>query len=107
MNHSLEEIIDAEKQLQQAMVKNDVPALERLIHDDLVFIDPEGNVQGKRDDIESHASGAVVQTAVEFVEEPVIQFYGESAVVAVKAHVKVRVQGQPLEAFCRYLRVWM
>lgn len=107
MNHSLEEIIDAEKQLQQAMVKNDVQALEQLIHDNLVFIDPEGNVQGKRNDIESHASGAVVQTAVEFVEEPVIQFYGESAVVAVKAHVKVRVQGQPLEAFCRYLRVWM
>ena len=107
MNHSLEEIVDAEKQLQQAMVNNDVQALERLIHDDLVFIDAEGNVQGKRDDIESHASGAVVQTAVEFVEEPVMQFYGESAIVAVKAHVKVRVQGKPLEAFCRYLRVWL
>ena len=107
MNHSLEEIVHAEKQLQQAMVNNDVQALERLIHDDLVFIDVEGNVQGKRDDIESHASGAVVQTAVEFVEEPIMQFYGESAIVVVKAHVKVRVQGKPLEAFCRYLRVWL
>ncbi|WP_371864928.1 nuclear transport factor 2 family protein [Dictyobacter aurantiacus] len=37
----------AEKQLQQAIVNNDVPALERIIHDDLVFIDVEGNVQGK------------------------------------------------------------
>lgn len=103
MNHSLEEIVHAEKQLQQAMVNNDVQALEQLIHDDLVFIDAKGNVQRKRDDIDSHASGAVVQTAVEFVEEPVIQFYGESAIVAVKAHV----QGKPLEAFCRYLRVWL
>lgn len=107
MSHSLDEIRDVELQLQQAMVKNDVQALERLIHNDLVFIDVEGNVQGKHDDIESHASGAVVQTAVEFVEEPVMQFYGESAIVAVKAHVKVRVQGKPLEAFCRYLRVWL
>ena len=107
MSHSLEEIIHVEKQLQQAMVNNDVQALERLIHDDLVFIDAEGNVQGKRDDIESHASGAVVQTAVEFVEEPVMHFYGENAIVAVKAHVQVRVQGKPLEAFCRYLRVWL
>jgi hypothetical protein len=44
---------------------------------------------------------------VEFIEEPVIQFYGESAIVAVKAHVQVRLQGKPLEAFCRYLRVWL
>jgi ketosteroid isomerase-like protein len=107
VNHPLEEIVHAEKQLQQAMVNNDVQALERLLHNDLVFIDVEGNVQGKRDDIESHASGAVVQTAVEFVEEPVMQCYGESAIVAVKAHIQVRVQGKSLEAFCRYLRVWL
>src|SRR5450755_138651 len=107
MSHSLDEIRDVELQLQQAMVKNDVQALERLIHDDLVFIDVEGNVQGKRDDIDSHASGAVVQTAVEFVEEPVMQLHGETAVVAVKAHVKVQLQGNPVEALCRYLRVWL
>jgi uncharacterized protein (TIGR02246 family) len=107
MNHSLDEIRDVEQQLQQAMVKNDVQALERLIHDDLVFIDVEGNVQRKRDDIESHTSGAVVQTAVEFVEEPVMQLHGKNATVAVKAHVKVRLQGKPVEAFCRYLRVWL
>ncbi|MBA2681893.1 MAG: nuclear transport factor 2 family protein [Ktedonobacteraceae bacterium] len=107
MSHSLDEIRDVERQLQQAMVKNDVQALERLIHDDLVFIDVEGNVQGKRNDIESHASGAVVQTAVEFVEEPVMNLYGETAIVAVKAQVKVQLQGNPVEALCRYLRVWL
>ncbi|HLJ32997.1 MAG TPA: nuclear transport factor 2 family protein [Ktedonobacteraceae bacterium] len=107
MGHSLDEIRDVERQLQQAMVKNDVQVLERLIHDDLVFIDVEGNVQGKRNDIESHASGAVVQTAVEFVEEPVMQVHGETAVVAVKAYVKVQLQGNPVEALCRYLRVWL
>ena len=107
MSHSLDEIRDVERQLQQAMLKNDVQALERLIHDDLVFIDVEGNVQGKHDDIESHASGAVVQTAVEFVEEPVMQLHGETAVVAVKAYVKVQLQGNPVEALCRYLRVWL
>ncbi|WP_126629194.1 nuclear transport factor 2 family protein [Dictyobacter alpinus] len=37
MQHSLEEIVHAEAQLQQAMVNNDVQALERLIHDDLVL----------------------------------------------------------------------
>jgi uncharacterized protein (TIGR02246 family) len=107
MSHSLDEIRAVERQLQQAMVNNDVQALERLLHDDLVFIDVEGNVQGKRDDIESHASGAMVQTAVEFVEEPVMQIHGETAVVAVKAHVHVQLQGNPVEALCRYLRIWL
>jgi ketosteroid isomerase-like protein len=107
MNHSLDEIRDVEQQLQQAMVSNDVQALERLIHEDLVFIDVEAGVQGKRDDIESHASGAVVQTAVDFVEEPIMQLHGDTAVVAVKAHVIVRLQGTPVEALCRYLRVWL
>lgn len=107
MTHSLDEIRTVEQHLQQAMVNNDIQALERLIHDDLVFIDVEGNVQGKRNDIDSHASGAVVQTAVEFVEEPIIQLHGEIAVVAVKAQVHVRLQGNPVEAFCRYLRVWL
>ena len=64
-------------------------------------------MQGKRDDIASHASGAMVQTAVEFVGEPVIQIYGETAIVTVKAHVKVQLQGIPVEVFCRYLRVWL
>ena len=107
MKHSLNEIRAVERRLQQAMVKNDVEALERLIHDDLVFIDVEGNVRGKLDDLESHASGAMVQTAVEFVEEPVMQLHGETAVVAVKAYVQGHVQGKHVEAFCRYLRVWL
>ncbi len=107
MNHSLDEIRDVEVQLQQAMATNDVQALERLLHDDLVFIDVEGNVQGKRNDLESHASGSVVQTAMEFVEEPVMRLHGETAVVAVKAHVQVQLQGNPTEALCRYLRIWL
>src|SRR5690348_11963504 len=107
MVHSLDEIRAVEQQLQQAMINNDIRALEQLIHDDLIFIDVEGNVQGKRNDIESHASGAVIQTAVEFVEAPVMQLHGETAVVAVKAYVKVQLQGNPVEALCRYLRVWL
>ena len=68
---------------------------------DLVFIDDQGEVQGKRADIASHASGAMVQTAAEFVEEPVMKLYGDTAIVTVKVHVKVQLQGRPLEALCR------
>ena len=44
-----------ERQLQQAMVKNDVPALERLFHDDLVFTFYTGTLVGKQEDRASTA----------------------------------------------------
>jgi hypothetical protein len=52
VNHSLEEILHVERQLQQAMMRNDVQALERLLHDELVFTEFTGMVIGKHDDIE-------------------------------------------------------
>jgi ketosteroid isomerase-like protein len=107
VNHSLEEILHVERQLQQAMVKNDVQALEQLLYDELLFTDFTGTVVGKRDDIESHASGAISLTALDFVEAPVTRLYGETAVVAVKAHVKGTFQGTPFAGFYRYLRVWI
>ena len=107
MNHSLEEILHVERQLQQAMIRNDVQVLERLLHDELVFTEFTGTVIGKHDDIEGHASGAIHLTELEFVEAPVTRFYGETAVVAVKAHVKGTFQGTPFAGFYRYLRVWL
>jgi hypothetical protein len=59
MDHSLEEIVNVEGQLQRAMVGNDVAGLERLLHDGLVFTDFTGSVVGKRDDIAARASGTV------------------------------------------------
>ena len=107
MNHSLEEILHVERQLQQAMVANDLQVLELLLHDELVFTDFTGAVVGKHDDIESHASGAINLTALDFVEAPVTRLYGEMAIVAVKAHVTGTFQGTPFAGFYRYLRVWL
>ncbi|MBA2284868.1 MAG: nuclear transport factor 2 family protein [Ktedonobacteraceae bacterium] len=107
MKHSLEEIVHVEQQLQHAMLKNDIPALEQLLHDDLVFTEFTGAVIGKQDDIASHVSGAIHLTELEFVEAPVTRLYGETAIVAVKAHLKGTFQGTPFASFYRYLRVWL
>lgn len=107
MNHSLEEIMLVERQLQQAMIKNDVQTLEQLLHDKLVFTDFTGTVVGKREDLDGHASGSMQIMSLEFVETPVMHLYGETAVVTVKAHVKGIYQGTPSEDYCRYLRVWL
>jgi Domain of unknown function (DUF4440) len=107
VNHSLEEIMHVEQQLQQVMVKNDGQALDRLLHDDLVFTDFTGTVVGKRDDLDGHASGSMQITELEFVETPVMRLHEEIAVVTVKAHVKGIYQGTASASFYRYLRVWL
>jgi ketosteroid isomerase-like protein len=107
MNHSLEEILHVEQQLQQAMMKNDVQALERLLHDDLVFTFYTGAVVGKQEDLTSHASRMLQLTELTFAEPPVTRFYGETAIVVVKAHLKGTFQGTPIDSFYRYLRVWL
>jgi ketosteroid isomerase-like protein len=107
VNHSVEEILHVEKQLQQAMMKNDVQALERLLHDELTFIGLEGNVHGKQDDLASHAARALQLTELAFVEPPAPRFYGEMAIVVVKAHMKGTFQGTPFDGFYRYLRMWL
>jgi ketosteroid isomerase-like protein len=107
MDHSLEEIMHVEGQLQQAMMKNDVQALERLLHDDLVFTFYTGTIAGKQEDLASHASHMLQLTELAFVEPPVMRLYGETAIVVVKAHLKGTFQGTPIDSFYRYLRVWL
>jgi hypothetical protein len=101
----LEDILSVEGQLQQAMMKNDVQALERLLHDELLFPDYTGTVIGKQEGLVSHASHALQLTELSFVEPPVTRFYGETAIVVVKAHLLGTFQGTPFAGFYRYLRV--
>lgn len=107
MNHSLEEILHVERQLQQAMVKNDVQALQRLLHDDLVFTFYTGTIVGKQEDLASHASHTLQLTELAFVEPPLTRLYGETAIVTVLTHLKGTSQGTPFAGFYRYLRVWL
>ena len=107
MEHSLEEIVYVEGQLQQAMLENDVQALERLLHDDLMFTFYTGAVVGKQEDLASHASHTLQLTELVFAEPPVIRLYGEIAIVVVKAYLKGTFQGTPFAGFYRYLRVWL
>jgi ketosteroid isomerase-like protein len=107
VDHSLEEIVRVEGQLQQAMLENDVQALERLLHDDLMFVFYTGAVVGKQEDLASHASHMLQLTELAFVEPPVMRLYGEMAIVVVKAHLEGTFQGTPFAGFYRYQRVWL
>ena len=52
-----QQIFDLENELISAMKASDVATLERLLHDDFLFIAPDGQTFNKKIELESHHSG--------------------------------------------------
>lgn len=94
-----------EQRLLIAMQKHDVIELDQLLHDDLLFITPDGNAITKAMDLEAHRSGAmVIERIVPTLEK--ISMISDAAVVVLRMETKGSMMGQPIEGTFRYIRVW-
>jgi ketosteroid isomerase-like protein len=94
-----------EAALRQAQLASDVPELDRLVDDALVFIGPNGAVYGKQDDLDAHRRGVIRITRLEPSEER-IQRFGEIAVVSVRMEMSGTFEGEDFAGPFRYTRVW-
>jgi len=103
---SAETLLHAERQLQAAQVAGDVAGLDRLLHDRLVAIGPDGTRFTKDDDLASHRSGASVisQLVEDGVETLVV---GATGVTFFTGTVAGIFEGSPLTARLRYTRTWV
>ena len=98
-------IIQLEAQLLDAVKRNDVAMLEKLLHDDLLFILPNGQPITKDMDLATYRSGNMsIQSAS--VDEQKIQFIDDAAVVSVVVELQGRYFEQQIDGRFRYLRVW-
>ncbi len=75
-----------EEKLRQAMLDSDVPILDELIADDLIFTMHTGLVVDKQYDLDAHRSGMHKFTKVEIDDQQILN-YGNFAVVAVKTYL--------------------
>ncbi len=100
-----EAIIQAESQLLLAMRTGNVASLEALLHNELLFHIPGGNVVTKAMDIEAHRSRIMIVESI-VQEEPLIHINGDTAVVSVATELKGSFSGQPIDGKFSYLRVW-
>jgi hypothetical protein len=83
------EIVALEAALRAAQLAADVPALARLISDDLLFTGPDGQLGTKAQDLEAHGSG-VVRFRSHVPEELRIRRVGADVVVtALRARLEV------------------
>src|SRR6476661_7162557 len=100
------EIVALEAELRAAQLTADVPVLDRLIADELLFTGPDGQLGTKAQDLEAHGSG-VVRFLSHVPEELRIRRVGEDvAVVALRARLEVEVAGTITRGTYRYTRVW-
>lgn len=102
---SKSEIIYLETQLIDAIKTNDIGFLETVLHDDLLFLTPDGSIITKAIDLASHKAGEmIVEEIISTIEE--INLIGDTAIAVVVYDTKGTMLGNPIEGKFRYIRIW-
>jgi hypothetical protein len=100
-----EDIIKLEQQLIEAIKTSDIHFIENILHDNLLFLAPNGQVVTKEMDLASHRSGemTVEQLLPSFEDFNII---GDIAISIVTYDTKGTMLGQPISGQFRYIRTW-
>ena len=88
-----EELLKLEKAFGEAIVKNDVEGVERIVTDDWIIIDPNGEIVDRARFFEVIKSGALTHDIMES-EDLRVRVYGDSAVVTAITSTKGKFMGQ-------------
>ena len=99
-------IVALEARLRAAQLAADVPALDALIAEELLFTGPDGQLGTKAADLAAHRSGAVRFRAHSPEELRMRRVGPDVTVSALRARLVVDVDGTPVEGTYRFTRVW-
>ena len=102
-----------ERRLLQAVKASDIEKLNELLHDDLLFHVPSGDVITKKMDLDSHRAGNMVVEDIAATNY-VVNIVGDVAVVSlvleargsIKMETKGKIFNQRMDGRFRYLRIW-
>ena len=103
MTHA--DVLEREARLRDAMLTNDVAALDALLDDELVFVGPGGDLINKAQDLAAHRARRLQLTELTFGERHV-RSHGDACVVIVCATLAGSWDGTPMEGTFRDTRVW-
>ena len=88
-----EELLKLEKEFAEAIVKNDPEAIARLVADDWIIIDPNGEIVDRTRFFEVIKSGALTHDTMDS-EDFRVRVYGDSAVVTAITSTKGKFMGE-------------
>lgn len=99
------EILDLENRLYNAIKESDIQTLDELLHHDLLFIAPSGDVITKEIDLKTYREGQLkIHELIPEVEN--LNIIDDMAAVTLTLELKGNYIGQPFEAKYRYIRFW-
>ncbi|HBN09037.1 MAG TPA: DUF4440 domain-containing protein [Cyanobacteria bacterium UBA8530] len=105
MNQNEAGVLAAERSLLDAMLRGDVPVLDKLISEDLLFTNQDGALISKELDLSAHRSGMLrVHTLVP--SEQKLQHFGDTSIVSVKLRLSGTYGEAAFSCDLRYTRVW-
>ena len=88
-----EKLLKLENAFAEAIVNNDLESIRRLVADDWIIIDPNGEIVDRTRFFEVIKSGALTHDMMES-EDFRVRVYGESAVVTAITSTKGKFMGQ-------------
>jgi len=88
-----EELLKLEKEFAQAIVSNDLEGIGRIVADEWIIIDPNGDIVERTRFFEVIKSGALTHDLMES-EDFRVRVYGDSAVVTGITRTKGKFMGQ-------------
>ncbi|MDQ1143005.1 nuclear transport factor 2 family protein [Pedobacter agri] len=98
-------ILAHEELLYSAMKNGNINVLDELLHNDLLFIVPSGDVITKEIDLDTYREGKLKIIEL-FPEIENLNIISDTAVVTVVMEIKGEYDGEKFEAKYRYIRFW-
>lgn len=104
-DNTVAEIAHCEDRLLDAIRKSDIDHLDFLIHDDLIFIGPDGIPVNKIIDLEKYRADALHLSKLSSAHQQ-IKIIGDNAVVTVQIQMSGTLDGHEFAGLFQYCRVW-
>ena len=101
-----QELEKLEVELREAMLRNDITTLDRLLADEVIFTDPQGSVIDKVEDLSLHQSGNLVVTSYE-TDELIVRVFGSTAITNLKVRLTGLFKGESFSGVYRYTRTYL
>lgn len=99
------EILNQEEKLYEAIKNSDIATLDKLLHEDLLFIIPSGDVITKEIDLKTYRDGNLkINELIANVEN--LNIIDDLAVITLQMKLIGTYNGEAFEASYRYIRFW-
>ncbi|KAA0993361.1 nuclear transport factor 2 family protein [Dyadobacter aurulentus] len=100
-----EDVLTNEARLYEAIKSRDIDELDALLHNDLLFIIPSGEVITKEIDLQTYRDGALQVDKINATVEE-LNIIDDSAVITLVMELKGRAGNVSFDARFRYIRFW-